>query len=298
MATDTGRDEIHRRLEARRQRLRESRALGPLAAVAARFKEIDGANQGVLVSVQLFTVIIPLMILGFGYFSGFAENASAGTIWIRELGLDGPARDTVRDAFGSTADLRSVWTALGIAAFLAWGIPMSMTVAAMFAKAWRREQFGPAQRIARGAAWFLLYLAMLVARERIAYGADHSGLTQAALFAAALVPVWIFWSLTPAVLVRDGGRGFRYLALAGLAGVVIDGIIIPVGGRLLYPPVIEAWTDFGAIGIAMALVTWCLIVGIGWVITACVGAVLWERVAPTDTVVDAQTGEPRDLVGS
>ena len=294
MSTGIGREDLQRRLEARRRRLRESRALGPVAAVAARFKEIGGADQGVLVSVQLFTVVIPLMILGFGYFSGFAENASPGVIWIRELGLDGPAGETVRDAFGTSAALRSTWTFVGIAAFLAWGIPMSMTVSAMFAKAWRREQFGPGQRLARGAAWFLLYLAMLVARERIAYGAEYAGLTQAALFAAALVPVWIFWSLTPAVLVRDGGRGFRYLALAGLAGVVIDGILIPLGGRLLYPPVIDAWTDFGAIGIAMALVTWCLIIGTGWVITACVGAVLWERVAPADTVVEAQTAEERE----
>ncbi len=293
MSDGTNRDQIQRRLEARRQRLRESRALGPVAAVVSRFKEIGGADQGVLVSVQLFTVVIPLMILGFSYFSGFAENASPGVVWIRELGLDGPAGDTVRDAFGSSAALRSTWTFLGLTAFLAWGIPMSMTVSAMFAKAWRREQFGARQRLLRGAAWFVLYLGMLVARERIAYGADHTGLTLAALFVVALVPVWVFWSLTPMVLVRDGGRGFRYLALAGLAGVVIDGILIPLGGRLLYPPVIEAWTDFGPIGIAMALITWCLVLGTGWVITACVGAVLWERFAPTETVVEAQTAEQR-----
>lgn len=283
------RDDVHQHLAERRRRLTESRALSPLKAVLQRFTEIDGANQGVLVSVQLFTVIIPLMILGFSYFRGFAQNVSPGTVWIRELGLTGATSDTVRGAFGDTAALRSVWTVVGVAAFLVWGIPMAVLVASMFARAWQREQFGFGQRLLRGTLWFALYLGMLILRERIAFGADYAGGTQLLMFAVALVPVWIFWSLTPLILVRDGGHGLKFLALAGLAGVVIDGIIIPAIGRLIFPGVIDAWSNFGPIGVAMAIMTWCGVLGTGWVITACVGAVLWERTAPTDTVLQAQT---------
>lgn len=281
--------EVRQHVAERRQRLLESRRLSPAAAVVARFKEIDGATQGVLVSVQLFTVVIPLMILGFSYFKGFAENVNPGSVWIRELGLTGSTSDTVRGAFGDTAALRSLWTFVGVAAFLVWGIPMSVMVASIFAKAWRREQFGFGQRFVRGAMWFLLYLTMLVLRERIAFGAEYTGATQWLMFAIALVPVWVFWSLTPLVLVRDGGHGVKYLSLAGLAGVVIDGIIVPVIGRVIFPRVIDAWTSFGPIGVAMAIMTWCGVLGTAWVITACVGAVLWERTAPTDTVLQAQT---------
>jgi hypothetical protein len=266
-----------------------SRRMTVIQAVLARFTGIDGGTQGVLISVQLFTVVIPLMILGFSFFSGFAENASPGTVWIRELGLDGATSDTVRGAFGESAALKSYWTALGVAAFMVWGIPMAIMVAGMFAKAWQREQFGRWQKLGRGALWFLLYLTMIVLRERTAYGAEYHGLTQVLMFVVALVPVWVFWSLTPVVLVRDGGHGFRYLMLAGLAGVVIDGIIVPVIGRVIFPPVIDGWTAFGPIGVAMALMTWCGVLGTAWVITACVGAVLWERTAPTDTVLKAQT---------
>ena len=45
----------------------------------------------------------------------------------------------------------------------------------------------------------------------------------------------------------------------------------------------------GPIGVAMALMTWCGVIGIGWVLTACVGAVLWERTAPPETVIESQT---------
>ena len=118
---------------------------------------------------------------------------------------------------------------------------MSITIAGIFAKAWRREQFGLGQRLLRGATWFVLYLTMIALRERIAFGGDHSGAIRALLFVAALVPVWIFWSLTPVLLVRDGGRGLRYLALAGLAGVVIDGTILPLAARILFPPLLIGW---------------------------------------------------------
>ena len=37
-----------------------------------------------------FTTVIPLIIIGFDYLSGFAENASPGTLFIRELGLVSP----------------------------------------------------------------------------------------------------------------------------------------------------------------------------------------------------------------
>jgi hypothetical protein len=106
------------------------------------------------------------------------------------------------------------------------------------------------------------------------------------------VPVWIFWSLTPVLLVRNGGRGgLRYLALAGLAGVLIDGTIIPLSARICFPTLLHGWDGLGPIGVAMALLTWSGVIGVGWVVTACVGGVLWERTAPSETVIESQTDD-------
>jgi hypothetical protein len=279
-----------RRLEERYRRLASARKMQPAAAVAVRFTEIDGGTLGGLVSIELFTTVIPLIIIGFDYFTGFAKNASPGTLVIRELGLVYPLTERVRAAFGDSSGFRSSWTVIGVAGFLIWGIPMSITIAGIFAKAWRREQFGRGQRLLRGAVWFVLYLTMIGVRERIAFAGEHSGGTRVLLFLVALVPVWIFWSLAPVLLVRDGSRGWKYLALAGLAGVVIDGTIIPLAARIVFPPLLNGWIGFGPIGVAMALMTWCGVVGTGWVVTACVGAILWERAAPSETVVESQSG--------
>jgi hypothetical protein len=296
MSAHSNREDVHRRLQERYRRLAEARTKSPAAAVAARFTEIDGGTLGGIISVELFTTVIPLIIIGFDYLSGFAENASPGTLIIRELGLVSPLTERVRAAFGDSSAFRTSWTFIGVAGFLVWGIPMSITIAGIFAKAWRREQFGLGGRLARGATWFILYLAMIGLRERIALGGEHTGAIRALLFVAALVPVWIFWSLTPVLLVRDGGRGWRYLALAGLAGTVIDGTIIPLAARIAFPPLLNGWKGLGPIGVAMALMTWCGVIGVGWVVTACVSAVLWERSAPPDTVIESQTADAPDLL--
>jgi hypothetical protein len=291
MSAGRNREDVRRRLEERYRRLADSRKMRPAAAIVARFNEIDGGTLGILVSIELFTTVLPLIIIGFSYLSGFAENVSPGTLFIRELGLGYPLNDRVRAAFGASSGLRSSWTFIGVAGFLVWGIPMSITIAGIFAKAWRREQFGLTERLLRGATWFVLYLTMIALRERITFGSDQTGAIRALLFVAAQIPVWIFWSLTPVLLVRDGGRGRTYLALAGLAGVVIDGTILPLAARILFPQLLSGWDGFGPIGVAMALIIWCMVMGIGWVVTACVGAVLWERTAPPETVIESQTAE-------
>jgi hypothetical protein len=288
-------EDVRQRLAQRYQQLADLRKKGLTAAVASRFTEIDGGTLGTLVSVQLFTTVLPLMIIGFDYFSGFAENASPGIVFSREVGLVSPLTDRVRDAFGESSAFRSSWTFLGVGGFLVWGIPMSITIASIFAKAWRREQFGMGQRLLRGVTWFVLYLTMLALRGLIALDHDHPGSFRPLLFMFALVPVWIFWSLTPVLLVRDGARGFRYLALAGLAGMIINGITLPLAARIVFPPLLRGWEGFGPIGVAMAVMTWCGVSGIGWVLTACVGAVLWERAAPADTVIASETDLTAEL---
>jgi len=114
---------------------------------------------------------------------------------------------------------------------------------------------------------------------------------QLALVAVSLVPIWLFWSATPALLVREGWRGGRFLLKAGLAGVAIQGVVLPVGLRLVFPPMLSSWTGFGPIGVSMAIITWCGVIGISWVVIACLGAVLWERSAPADTVLAAEADE-------
>src|SRR3954447_21684385 len=269
-------------------RLAQSRSGGLLVSTVKRFFDIDGLTQGGLLAIELFTTVIPLMILGFSYLSGFAANESVGNLFISTLGLGDSSAATVRSAFGSASGLHSTWTVFGVASFLIWGIPMSITVASMFAVAWRREQFSLGARLWRGAVWFIGYLAMLALQAPVT-GAHHPALQRLEFAAPDLLVIWIFWTLSPVLLVRDGARGGRSLMVAGLAGVAIDGVILPGAARIAFPLILSGWNGFGPIGVAMTLMTWCGVVGIGWVVSACAGAVIWERHAETAMVIMAQT---------
>jgi hypothetical protein len=274
--------EARTRLEQYYDNLNRSPNTAPLVAVVKRFLEIGGLTHSGLLSIQLFTSVIPLIIIGFAYFSGFASNASVGDLFIRDLGLRHPLDGRVREAFGTPSGVQYVWTFLGLAAFLVWGIPMSIRVATIFAQAWRRQQFGMAAKLGRGAAWFVLYLGTMVAHERIGFAGQHQAGVRAALLVVSLAPVWIFWSLTPLLLVRDGGRGWKYHLLAGFAGVVVDGIVITAVVRVGFPILLQGWTGFGPMGVAMTLMTWCGVIATGWVVIACTSAILWERIAPAE----------------
>ena len=276
-------DSVTNRLE----HLEASRRLGVPVSATRRFFEIEGLDLGGLLALELFTTVIPLILIGFGWFSHFSNSLSFGDLLIRQLELKGAGARQVRDLFGTTASLKSTWTVLGLASFLVWGIPMASQVAKVFARAWRRDRFPFMQEVWRGATWFALFLGAQLATVAISVGRVNS-VTDVALNVAGLIPSFILWSATPAILVRDGASGWRHLAWCGLAGVVLDAILIRVITRLLLPALLSGWEGFGPIGAAMTLMTWCTVVAALWVVTACLGAVLWERNAPAQLVVTSQ----------
>jgi hypothetical protein len=285
---DSRRDRLRRTAQGRVAQLEQGRRTGLFVAVTRRFFEIDGLTFGALISIELFTTVLPLVLLGFGYFSSFAGDATLGDVVVRQLDLTGSTEQTVRAAFGTSDALRSSWTVIGMAGWLVWGIPMAITVASMFAKAWRREPFTLAQRLWRGVVWFVVYLATLLVRELILIAIAHQPAWHVGLYLLALVPDWLFWTLTPVILVREGSHGKRFLLEAGLAGMLIDGVIVSTATNFLFPHLLSGWIIFGPIGVAMAAMSWCLVVGYAWVATACFSAVLWERAAPIPTVIAAQ----------
>src|SRR3954468_24306221 len=98
------------RWKRRYDRLEQSRSGGLVVGTTKRFFDIDGLTQGGLLAIELFTTVIPLMILGFSYLSGFAANESVGNLFISTLGLGDSSAATVRSAFGSASGLHSTWT--------------------------------------------------------------------------------------------------------------------------------------------------------------------------------------------
>ena len=277
-------DALKETLTLRMEQLEDSRRLGLPVSASRRFFEIEGLDLGGLLALELFTTVIPLILIGFGWFSDFSSQLSFGDLLIRQLELEGDGASQVRGLFGTGASLKSTWTVVGLASFLVWGIPMASQVAKTFARAWRRERFGFFEEVWRGAGWFVLFLLTQVATVAVTtVRIDH--VPHILFNLLGLLPSFILWFATPAILVRHGATGWKHLAWCGVAGVVIDAVLIRLVTRILLPALLSGWEGFGPIGAAMTLMTWCTVVAALWVITACLGAVLWERNAPAELVL-------------
>jgi hypothetical protein len=59
--------------------------------------------------------------------------------------------------------------------------------------------------------------------------------------------------------------------------------------------ILPGWFDwygrgFGGVGIALALLSWTYVVSIVWVVIVVVSAIMWERSATLDEVIDLSDG--------
>ncbi len=284
--------EIHdltRSFAHRLEQLEDSRRLGVPVATTRRFFEIEGLDLGALLALELFTTVIPLILIGFGWASNFSSQLSFGDLLIKQLQLKGAAAQQMHDLFGTGASLKSTWTVFGLASFLVWGIPMSAQVAKTFGRAFRRERYPFWGEVWRGIVWFALFLITQALTLQISVGHPDT-FTEIVLNAVGLLPSFLLWSVTPVILVRDEFHSFnrgswKYLMWCGLAGVILDAVGVRMLIRFLIPALLGGWVPFGPIGVAMALMTFCTGAAALWVITACLSAVFWERRAPTSVVL-------------
>ena len=273
---------------ARYERLEESNKLGPLVATGKRFFSIEGLDLAGLLALELFTTVIPLVLLGYSWASDFNENLSFADFMIKWMDLRGDSASAVQGLFGDSGDLKSTWTFLGIAGFLFWGIPMSAQVAKTYARAFQRERWPFWTEVWRGAAWFAVLLLSQILTVVATRGLNWRGPTNV----LAWIPSFVLWSVSPLILVRNGKNGWKHMAWCGLAGLALDLFGVRITLRWVFPQLLAGWTSFGPIGVAMAMMTTCTVIATLWVVTAALSAVLWERNAPADLVVESQLTTP------
>lgn len=269
------------------EKLEERRSTAFGLAVYRRFDEIDGWTRATLIAFELITTVLPLLLIGYAYSTNFSSTFSLGDAVVNQLALSGSVAGFVRDAFAKGDAMRSIWSFVGVFGFLIWAVPFTALVARTFALAWRREKFPLGQSILRGTAWFVLYGVTLSTSYATRSWESAPGIQPGAVF-VGMLGLFILWSLTPVILVRNGFVGWHHLWTSGVTGVVVMGLIMQPLGRIVVPKLLEGWMSFGSIGVALGFMTWAGIMGISWVVIACIGGVVWERSASAHTVLDAQ----------
>jgi uncharacterized BrkB/YihY/UPF0761 family membrane protein len=99
----------------RRHELERSRHLGLLLVAQRRFKEIEGGDLSVLITLSLLLAMVPVVLLGLFLAHRVQQLSQPASLVIRHDGLHEPVAGIVRDTFASASADRSASSVLGVA---------------------------------------------------------------------------------------------------------------------------------------------------------------------------------------
>jgi uncharacterized BrkB/YihY/UPF0761 family membrane protein len=102
---------------------------------------------------------------------------------------------------------------------------------------------------------------------------------------------YAFWLITPRLLL-DKDLAWRDVRPGAILGMIASTVL-----WILSLVILPGWFSwygqgFGGVGIALALLSWTYVVAIVWVVIVVISAIMWERSASIDDVVDLADSTP------
>jgi uncharacterized BrkB/YihY/UPF0761 family membrane protein len=147
------------KLRAYQERLERRPRVAFWLQVNRRFNKIEGKHLALVISLNLFVAVIPLLIIIYAFAASFSANRSFGVLLVRDLHLTGNSALVVRDTFTSARSGKSVALSISVISLLITGLDVSATAQVAYARAFTMTPLRGLQKYLRGAAWLLLLLA-------------------------------------------------------------------------------------------------------------------------------------------
>ncbi|MEO5899038.1 MAG: YhjD/YihY/BrkB family envelope integrity protein [Ilumatobacteraceae bacterium] len=278
--------ELDDRWRRRRDRLVSFRAIGIPTAILRRFFHIDGMRKSMLMAFNLFISVIPLAIFAFALLSRVRNRFSLADVFIRQFRLHGETAAILRNAFPPNDHVLEIASVLVVGSFAISGFDVASAFQRTFAEAWQVERLRGWKGSARGAIWFLLVLAIMwLGQLAQRFPSRHGWWGYAVVTPFVIAGNYLFWLATPPLMLdkRLPRRELRPGAILGTVGSTALWAL-----SLVILPSWFSWygRGFGGIGIALALLSWIYVISIVWVVIVVISAVMWERSAAVDDVVE------------
>jgi uncharacterized BrkB/YihY/UPF0761 family membrane protein len=214
--------------------------------------QVAGVDRAMALALQIFVAAIPAAAIVCVLVPG---NGDYGDRLVTRLHLSGDAADVVRQLFSSSSTGGEGLGALGAVLLLLSILSLARTTQRLYAVAWQL----PAQRIPDTKAT-LRWLPGLFVFALGSWGLSELGSVDAvAPLAVVLASGWslLFWLFTPLTLLDR--RVSRRKLLPGAAATTLGLLAAGVWGELVIPGEIERYVGrYGLIGVAVALVSYCL----------------------------------------
>ena len=244
-----------------------------------RFNKIDGKHLALVIALNLFIAVIPLMIIGYAFIEAFNPRRDVGNLIVGNLHLTGSTAQIVKDTFSNASSGKSVALSISLISLLITGLDVSATAQIAYARAFTMTPLRGVQKYLRGAAWLILLLADTGAALTLRSLATHHPLGFAlAAGAALLVLEFGFFLVTPGLLL-DLPFKWRDLVPGAAVCTAAATVVHTVATLFLRNWFGEYGHAYGAFGISLALAAFVGIIASFWVWIAAMMGVWWERKA-------------------
>jgi uncharacterized BrkB/YihY/UPF0761 family membrane protein len=242
-----------------------------------RFKQIEGKHLALVISLNLFVAVIPLLIIIYAFASAFSAHRSFGVLAARDMHLTGSSAQIVRDTFTNASSGKSVVLSISVLSLLITGLDVSATAQLAYARAFSMTPLRGVQKYLRGAAWLVLLLVDLVIVIALRGLASTRPLWFTIAAAAVLLVLeFAFYMITPRLLLD---LPFKWRDLVPGAAVCTAAAVVvhAVAAFLLRNWVAEYGHAYGSFGVSLALIAAIGIFASFWVWIAAVMGVYWEH---------------------
>ena len=258
--------------------------IGFLLRSSRRYGEIEGKHLSLVIAMNLFVAIIPLLILGYAFLEAFNPHRSFGVVIVHAFHLTGDTARTVESTFTTASSGKSTALSISIISLLITGFDISATVQLAYARAFAVTPLTGLRKYLRGAAWLIVLLAVTGGGLTLRYlivGRPPWALVVA--IPAYLLLQFGFFIVTPRLLL-DLPFAWRDLA---------PGAAVSTGAAILINAVssfeLHRWLGayghaYGGFGIGLGLIAFLGIVALFWVWVAAVMGVYWEEKAGSSAV--------------
>jgi uncharacterized BrkB/YihY/UPF0761 family membrane protein len=277
--------------------LEERPGIGLLLRSNRRFNEIEGKHLSLVIAMNLFVAVIPLLILGYAILEAFNPHRSFGTVLVPAFHLTGSTAQTVEDTFSTASSGRNTALSISIISLLITGFDISATVQLAYTRAFGVTPLRGLHKYLRGATRLVVLLTVTGGELAIRYLI----VGRPVWFLLLLVPLSLllqfgFFIVTPRLLL-DLPFGWRDLAPGAAVATAASILIAAVSSFELHRWLRAYGHAYGGFGIALGLVAYVGLLALFWVWVATVMGVYWERKVGSSAV--AATHElSADIAGS
>jgi len=230
--------------------------IGFLLHANRRFNEIEGKHLSLVIAMNLFVALIPLLILGYAFLEAFNPHRSFGVVLVHAFHLTGSTAQTVEDTFTTANSGKNLALSISLISLLITGLDVSATVQLSYARAFAVTPLAGLHKYLRGAAWLLVLIAVSGGGLTL----RHLIVGRPPLAVVIAVPVYLllqfgFFIVTPRLLL-DLPFAWRDLA---------PGAVVSTGAAILINAVssfeLHSWFTaygraYGTFGIGLGIVAY------------------------------------------